>query len=73
MTVDESGNVSYQGKKIDKFLVNGEDVLSTGGHALKTLAADFASGVELLNNYNDGNVGNSFNSKEITALNLRCV
>ena len=30
MTVDESGNVSYQGKKIDKFLVNGEDVLSTG-------------------------------------------
>lgn len=70
MTVDESGNVSYQGKKIDKFLVNGEDVLSTGGHALKTLSADFASGVELLNNYNDGNVGNSFNSKEITALNL---
>lgn len=70
MTVDESGNVSYQGKKIDKFLVNGEDVLSTGGHALKTLSADFASGVELLNNYNDGNVGNSFNSKETTALNL---
>jgi hypothetical protein len=51
-------------------LVNGEDVLSTGGHALKTLSADFASGVELLNNYNDGNVGNSFNSKETTALNL---
>lgn len=70
MTVDESGNVSYQGKKIDKFLVNGEDVLSTGGHALKTLSADFASGVELLSNYNDGNVGNSFNSKETTALNL---
>lgn len=70
MTVDESGNVSYQGKKIDKFLVNGEDVLSSGGHALKTLSADFASGVELLNNYNDGNVGNSFSSKELTALNL---
>ena len=51
-------------------MVNGEDVLSTGGHALKTLSADFASGVELLNNYNDGNVGNSFNSKETTALNL---
>lgn len=45
-------------------------MLSTGGHALKTLSADFASGVELLNNYNDGNVGNSFNSKETTALNL---
>lgn len=57
-------------EKIDKFLVNGEDVLSTGGHALKTLSADFASGVELLSNYNDGNVGNSFNSKETTALNL---
>lgn len=67
MTVDESGNVSYQGKKIDKFLVNGEDVLSTGGHALKTLSADFASGVELLSNYNDGNVGNSFNSKKNVA------
>lgn len=51
-------------------MVNGEDVLSTGGHALKSLSADFASGVELLNNYNDGNVGNSFNSKETTALNL---
>lgn len=51
-------------------MVNGEDVLSTGGHALKTLSADFASGVELLSNYNDGNVGNSFNSKETTALNL---
>ncbi len=70
MTVDESGNVSYQGKKIDKFLVNGKDVLSMGGHALKTLSADFASGVELLSNYNDGNVGNSFNSQETTALNL---
>lgn len=70
MAVDESGNVSFQGKRIDKFLVNGEDVLSTGGHALKTLSADFASGVELLSNYNDGNVGNSFNSKETTALNL---
>lgn len=34
------------------------------------MSADFASGVELLNNYNDGNVGNSFNSKETTALNL---
>lgn len=45
-------------------------MLSTGGHALKTLSADFASGVELLSNYNDGNVGNSFNSKETTALNL---
>lgn len=50
-------------KKIDKFLVNGEDVLSTGGHALKTLSADFASGVELLSNYNDGNVGNSLIQK----------
>lgn len=70
MTVDESGNVSYQGKKIDKFLVNGEDVLSTGGHVLKTLSADFASGVELLSNYNDGNVGSSFNTQETTALNL---
>lgn len=70
ITVDNTGNVSFQGKKIDKFLVNGKDVLSSGSSSLKTLPADFASGIELLNNYNDGNVGNAFNTERKTALNL---
>jgi hypothetical protein len=70
ISVDNAGNISFQGKKIDKFLVNGKDVLSSGSSSLKTLPADFASGIELLNNYNDGNVGNAFRTEKETALNL---
>ena len=70
ISVDNAGNISFQGKKIDKFLVNGKDVLSSGSSSLKTLPGDFASGIELLNNYNDGNVGNAFRTEKETALNL---
>lgn len=51
MEVDKSGDISYQGKKIGKVLVNGKDVLSTSsGLAMSTLPADFASSVELFKN-----------------------
>lgn len=72
MEVDKSGNVSYQGKKIGKVLVNGKDVLSSSsGLAMNTLPADFANSVELFKNYNDGDIDRAFRAEEQLALNLK--
>lgn len=72
MTVDQSGNVSYQGKKIGKVLVDGKDILSgVGGSALRTLSSDFATSIELIANYSDGGIENSFLSNETMALNIK--
>lgn len=72
MNVDQSGNVSYQGKKIGKVLVDGKDVLSgVGGSALRTLSSDFASSIELISNYSDGGIENSFLSEGTMALNIK--
>lgn len=72
MTVDESGNVSYQGKKIEKFLIDGKDVISgSNTGALRTLPSDFATSMELIANYSDGGVENAFKAGETMALNIK--
>ncbi len=72
MELDKSGNVSYQGKAIGKVLVNGEDILSSSsGVTMNTLSADFAEQVELIDNYDDGDIANSHRGVKQQALNLK--
>ena len=72
MTVDRSGSIAYQGKKVGKVLIDGKDVLSgTDAGAMRALSADFASSVEMIANYSDGGVEDAFRTEETTALNLK--
>lgn len=73
MEVSETGNVKYEGKNVDKVLVNGNDVMSTGsGMMLNGLPADVVSGAEILRNWNDGTLAGSLrNSDQRTALNIK--
>ena len=73
MEVSETGKVKYEGKSIDKILVNGNDVMSTGsGMMLNGLSADVVSGAEILRNWNDGSLANAIrNSDQRTALNIK--
>lgn len=72
MTVDQSGSVSYQGKKVGKVLIDGKDVISgADAGALRTLSPDFATSMELISNYSDGGIEDSFKSQETVALNIK--
>ncbi|MBP5419438.1 MAG: TonB-dependent receptor [Bacteroidales bacterium] len=72
MTVDEGGNVAYQGKKVDKMLVDGKDVLAgSSGVATRTLPPEFVQSLEVINNYSDGDIADSFSQKEKLALNIK--
>lgn len=73
MEVSETGKVKYEGKSVDKILVNGNDVMSTGsGMMLNGLSADVVSGAEILRNWNDGSLASSIrNSDQKTALNIK--
>ena len=72
MEVDDKGNVTYQGKRIKKILVDGQDILaSSSGVAMNTLPPDFAGSVELLANYMDGDIAHAFRAGEQLALNLK--
>lgn len=65
--------MKYEGKNVDKILVNGNDVMSTGsGMMLNGLSADVVSGAEILRNWNDGSLANALkNSDQRTALNIK--
>lgn len=74
MNVDKSGKVYFQGKEVDKVLVNNEDIFSrsTTGIAINTLPPDFANSVELLQNYKAGDdIASEFRNEKMTALNLK--
>ena len=70
MAVQEDGSMTFKGQKVEKFMVDGKDALS-GGSATKTLPADFAESVELIENYSDGNVADAFSSRRKTAMNIK--
>lgn len=70
VAVQSDGSMTFRGKKIDKFLVDGKEALSGGG-STKTLPPDFAESIEVLENYSDGNVADAFSTRRQTAMNLK--
>ncbi len=70
VAVQSDGSMTFRGKKIDKFLVDGREALSGGG-STKTLPPDFAESIEMLENYSDGNVADAFSTRRQTAMNLK--
>ena len=70
VAVQSDGSMTFRGKKIDKFLVDGKEALSGGG-STKTLPPDFAESIEMLENYTDGNVADAFSTRRQTAMNLK--
>lgn len=73
MQVTSSGQVIYQGKKVEKLLVNGKEIFTgaSSGVALNTLPPDFAGSVELLSYYAGDDLASAFKAKEQMALNLK--
>ncbi|MDR2927664.1 MAG: carboxypeptidase-like regulatory domain-containing protein [Cytophagaceae bacterium] len=69
--VDEKGNVTAQGKQVDKLLLNGRDFFEGNTQiATKNLPADIAESVEVLNNYSEYSLLSGFQSHEQTAINI---
>ena len=74
LSVNASGKVSYQGKEVDKVLINGKDVLGTSseGMAINNLPPDFAHSIELLKDYRDSSdIAQDFHEDKMIALNLK--
>ena len=74
LSVNASGKVSYQGKEVDKVLINGKDVLGTSseGMAINNLPPDFAHSIELLKDYRDSSdITQDFHEDKMLALNLK--
>lgn len=71
MEVDDNGNVSYAGKKVDRITVDGRDLFSSGSDgALNTLSADAIQGAELLTRGRSNSIIDNFSGRELTTLNL---
>lgn len=71
MQVDAEGNVSFQGKKINKLLIDGDDIAGSPSLALNTLSADFSNSIELIRDYSEDKLTKKFRSGEELALNLK--
>lgn len=70
--VSDVGKVSFAGRDVDKVLINGRDVAGSGTNMIiNNTPADFVLGAEVLNNYKDGSVTDSFKNGEKTALNIK--
>ena len=72
LSIDDAGNVKYQGEAIDKILIDGKDVLGNSASTMiKTLPADFASALEIINNYKEGTIDEQFRTQDMLALNIK--
>ena len=73
MEVSENGNVSYAGKPVDKVLMDGKDVFSSGSGdvLLNNLPADAVESAEILMNYKGSSLADEFRDRSLTALNIK--
>lgn len=72
MEVNDNGEVSYGGKKVDKITIDGKDLFASGSDgALNTLSADAIQGAEILRNSRTGSIIDDFAGRELTTLNLK--
>lgn len=72
MQIDASGQLSFQGCPIHKILINNQYLLtSSTATTLNTFSADFAEHIEVIDDYNDGDIDQDFKSGKQRALNLK--
>lgn len=72
MEVDDNGEVSYGGQKVDKITIDGKDLFSSGSDgALNTLSADAIQGAEILRNARGNSIIDDYTGRELTTLNLK--
>lgn len=72
LDVTSSGKVSYAGKSINKILIDGKDMFSSGNNLLiNTLSADAMAGAEVLTDYHDDNIFEPYQTDETIALNIK--
>lgn len=72
LEVNETGKVSYAGKNIGKILIDGKDIISSGSNlAINNLSADLMESAEVLTNYQNNSITDSFKKDETLALNIK--
>lgn len=73
MEVSENGDVSYAGKQVDKVLLDGKDIFSSGSGdvLLNNLPADAVESAEILMNYKGSSLVEEFRDRNQTALNIK--
>ncbi|MBQ9254306.1 MAG: carboxypeptidase-like regulatory domain-containing protein [Bacteroidales bacterium] len=72
MEVSDNGDVSFGGKQVDKILVDGKDMFSSGSDGvINNLSADALQSAEILKNYKTGSIVDDFRNTDLTALNLK--
>lgn len=70
--VNETGRVSYAGKNIGKILIDGKDIIPSGSNlAINNLSADLMESAEVLTNYKNNSITDSFKKDETVALNIK--
>lgn len=71
--VSKEGKVSYQGQGMDKLLIDGKDLVSSGddGVLVNNMNADLVTGAEILTNYKDKSIASQYNNRKLTALNIK--
>lgn len=70
--VSETGKVSYAGKDVNKILVDGKDMFSSGNSMIiNSLSASSMSGAEILTDYKSNSITDTFSNQETMALNIK--
>lgn len=70
--VNKTGKVSYTGRNIGKILIDGKDIISSSNNlAINNLSADLMESAEVLMNYDNKSITNSFKNDETLALNIK--
>ncbi|SDF46009.1 CarboxypepD_reg-like domain-containing protein [Mucilaginibacter pineti] len=72
MSVSDNGMISFQGKNIDKILVEGDDFFSKNYTVLsKNVSANLVESIEALDNYNDEKLLKGISRSDKVVLNLK--
>lgn len=72
ISVSANGTVSFQGKNIDKILVEGDDFFSKNYTMLsKNISANLIESIEALDNFNDEKLLNGISQSDKVVLNLK--
>lgn len=70
--VDSKGNITVQGKRVEKLLLNGEDFFSNNTQlAVNNLSSDIVKNVEVLSNYNDFPLLKGFRNSNKIVINIK--